>query len=149
MNATSATSVMHRQPHPSPQRERVGGFAIWFAILAAPVAWSLQLLVNVPLAAHACYPHRLPLAVPIWSNLGSVTTIIELVAVAICLVAAGVAWRNWLLTHGEKPGGAHHLMEGGDGRTRFMAMVGLLCSGLFLLAVLFAIGMVVVVPPCS
>lgn len=145
----NASSVMHRQPHPSPHRERVGGFAIWSAILAAPLAWSLQLLVIVPIAAHACYPARVPLAVPIWSNLASVAGVIALVAVAICLVSAGVAWRNWSLTHGEKPGGAHHLMEGGDGRTRFMAMVGLLCSGLFLVAVLISIGMLLTVSPCT
>ena len=116
MNA-SATSPMHREPHPAPQRERVGAFAIWFAIVAAPLAWNLQLLFNA--------------------------------AIAICVLAGIVATRNWRLTREEKPGSAHHLIEAGDGRTRFMAMVGLLCSGLFGLAVLLSAGMISVVPVCS
>jgi hypothetical protein len=40
-------------------------------------------------------------------------------------------------------------MEAGDGRTRFMAMVGLICSGLFLLATIFATGLLYMVQPCN
>lgn len=148
MNA-SATSPMHREPHPAPQRERVGAFAIWFAIVAAPLAWNLQLLFNATLAAHGCYPHDEPLASPIWVHLMPVTAAIEVAAIAICVLAGIVATRNWRLTREEKPGSAHHLIEAGDGRTRFMAMVGLLCSGLFGLAVLLSAGMISVVPVCS
>jgi hypothetical protein len=147
--ATASSSPMHRQPHPSPHRAKVGAFPIWFAIVAAPLAWNLQLLFNVALVAHGCYPHDEPRSEPLWNHLATATTAIEAIAMAVCVVAGLVAWRNWRRTREEAAGSAHHLIEGGDGRTRFMAMVGILCSGLFGLAVLFSAGLLAVVPPCA
>ena len=144
-----ASSPMHRAPHPSPERAQVGAFAIWFAIAAAPLAWNLQLLFNVGLVAHGCYPHDEPRAQPIWTHLGSVAAAIEVAAMVVCVVAFLVAWRNWRRTRHEGPGAAHRVMEGGSGRTRFMAMVGMLTNGLFLLATLFSAGMLAAIPPCA
>jgi len=135
--------------HPSPQRHRVGPWSMWFAILGAPVAWSLQQLVNPPIFEHGCFPKDVPLAEPIWRNGSSVAFSVEAAAIVVCVLAGIVAWRNWLRTRGEKEGSGHHLLEAGDGRARFMAMVGLICSGLFLLAVVFCTGLLVLVPPCN
>jgi hypothetical protein len=146
---TPAAPAPQGQLHPSPKRGQVGRWAIWFPIVAAPLAWNLQLLVNVPIASHGCYPHDVPLDAPIWGNLGAVNAGVEVVALLVCVVAGLVAWRNWRRTRDEKPGTAHHLIEGGDGRTRFMAMVGLLVSGLFIIAVGFAAANLVVVPACT
>ena len=148
MNAT-ATSVMHRLPHPSPLRGRVGRWAIWFAILAAPLAWSINLLVNVPIAAHGCFPQDTPLSLPLWSNMHGVVGIIMLIAIAISVAAGAIAWRNWHIVRSEHEGRSQHLLESGDGRTRFMAMTGMLCSALFLLALLFNGGMLLMVKPCG
>ena len=60
---------------------------MWFGILGAPVAWSVQQLVNAPLFAHGCYPNDVPLAAPIWSNAGVVALAVELVAIVVCVVA--------------------------------------------------------------
>lgn len=147
--APSAASPMHRQPHPSPQRHRIGRFAVWFAIAAAPLAWNLQLLFNVGLVAHGCFPHDEPRAQPIWSRLPVAVGAIEVAALVVCVVAGLVAWRNWRRTRDERPGSAHHVLEGGDGRTRFMALVGLLTSALFGLAVVFAAIVLALVPPCN
>ena len=142
------TSV-HRQEHPAPHRARVGAGAIWFAILAGPMAWSAQLLVNSTIAAHGCFPHDMPLSASVWGNARSVMLGIEIGALVVCVLAALGGWRNWLRTRGEKQGSAHHLLEGGDGRTRFMAMVGLMTSGLFLVAVAFATLNLAAVPACG
>jgi hypothetical protein len=147
--ASPTTSGPEQGVHPSPHRDRVSPWAMWFCILGAPVAWSVQQLVNAPLFAHGCYPKDAPLALPIWSNAGSVALTVELIAIAVCVVAGLLAWRNWGRTRGEKEGSGHHLMEAGDGRTRFMAMVGLICSGLFLLATIFATGLLYMVQPCN
>jgi hypothetical protein len=122
---------------------------MWFCILGAPVAWSLQQLVNAPLFAHGCYPKDVPISSPIWTNAGSVALAVELIAIVVCVAAMLLAWRNWGRTRAEKEGSGHHLMEAGDGRTRFMAMVGLICSGLFLLATIFATGLLYLVQPCN
>jgi hypothetical protein len=135
--------------HPSPQRERVGPWAMWFCILGAPLAWSLQQLINAPLFAHGCYPKDVPVAEPIWVHAGGVAFAVELVAIGACIGAGLTAWRNWNRTRDEKEGSGHHLMESGDGRSRFMAMVGFICSGLFLLATLFATSLLFMVQPCN
>lgn len=145
----AATSGSAQGVHPSPHRERVSLWSLWFCILGAPAAWSLQELVNAPLFAHGCYPKDVPLAAPIWANAGSVALGVEVVAIVVCIVAGLTAWRNWRRTRAEKEGSGHHLMESGDGRSRFMAMVGLLCSGLFLLATVFATSFLYVVQPCN
>ena len=147
--ASPTTSGPEQGVHPSPHRDRVSPWAMWFCILGAPVAWSVQQLVNAPLFAHGCYPKDVPLASPIWTNAGGVALSVELIAMVICVVAGLVAWRNWGRTRAEKEGSGHHLMEAGDGRSRFMAMVGLICSGLFLLATIFATGLLYMVQPCN
>ena len=138
-----------RTAHPSPHRERVGLWAMWFCIVGAPAAWSLQQLIAPTLFAHGCYPKDVPVATPIWGNLRSVALAVELIAIVVCVVAGFTAWRNWGRTRGEKEGSGHHLIEAGDGRSRFMAMVGLICSGLFLLATIFATGLLYMVQPCN
>ena len=147
--ASPTTSGPEQGVHPSPHRDRVSPWAMWFCILGAPVAWSVQQLVNAPLFAHGCYPKDVPISSPIWTNAGSVALTVELIAIAVCVVAGLLAWRNWDRTRGEKEGSGHHLMEAGDGRTRFMAMVGLICSGLFLLATIFATALLYMVQPCN
>jgi hypothetical protein len=69
---------------------------------------------------------------------------------AFCLRRRGlISWRNWQRAGAEKAGSAHHLLEGGDGRTRFMSMVGMISSGLFLLAVIFALTAFYLVAGCN
>lgn len=147
--ASAATPGPAQGVHPSPQRDQVGAWAMWFCILGAPAAWSLQQLVNAPLFEHGCYPKDAPIASPIWANAGGVAVAVEAVAIVVCILAGLTAWRNWRRTRDEKAGSGHHLMEAGDGRSRFMAMVGLICSGLFLLATLFSTGILFMVQPCN
>jgi hypothetical protein len=135
--------------HPAPHRHRVGAWAMWFSILGAPIAWSAQQLVNPPIFAHGCFPNDAPLTESIWRNGGTVAFSIEAAAIVVCLVAGAVAWRNWRRTRDEKEGSGHHLIESGDGRSRFMAMVGVLCSGGFLLAVLVSTALLALVPACN
>lgn len=146
---SDARSSAEQQPHPSPHRARVSPLATWFGILGAPVAWSLQEIVNVGLASYACYPHDIPLAQPLWSHLTATTYIVEAIALLIGVAAGATAWRNWRRTRTEKDGNAARLLGSGDGRTRFMAMVGMLTSGLFLVAIVVATLYIGGVPPCG
>lgn len=152
MNASTtpdARSATERQPHPSPHRARVGLLATWFGILGAPVAWSLQELVNFGLSSYACYPHDAPLTQPLWAQLTTITYVVEAIALLIGLAAGATAWRNWRRSRTEKDGNADRLLGGGDGRTRFMAMVGMLTSGLFLVGIVFATLYIAGVPACG
>ncbi len=152
MNATDGShngSAAERQPHPATHRNRVIRWAVWFGLLGAPLAWSLQELVNVSLAGHACYPHDTPLATPLWTNLNAMSLWVEVVAIAICIAALIVAIVSWRRTRHERPGDAHQLLGSGDGRTRFMAMAGVMTSVLFLLGTLLAVLNIAGVPPCG
>ena len=123
---------------------------MWFGILGAPSAWSLQQLINPPLFAHGCYPkdvphHRADLGQRRRRRHGGRARRRHHLRPR----RTGRGWRNWGRTRDEKEGSGHHLMEAGDGRSRFMAMVGLICSGLFLLATVFATAILYMVQPCN
>ena len=142
-------SPPERQSHPSPHRHRVGRWAIWFGLLGAPLAWSLQELVNVSVAGFACYPHDVPLAMPLWPHLKGISAWVEVVALIVCVAACIVSVASWRRSRDEKPGDAHQLLGSGDGRTRFMSMTGMLASALFLIATALATMNLAGVPPCG
>lgn len=83
---------------------------LWFGVAAGPIAWSVQLLVNYGFAsAFAC-------------ELGWTWLIysVTLVAAAITLAGAIVAWRAWNV-RGEDAGSA---LKGIKSRQGFMAALG-------------------------
>lgn len=134
--------------HPSPQRRRVGLAALFFGLGAAPFAWNAQLLLSTALSGHACYPRDVPLALPIWNGAWGILLAIGLAALALAVTGGLVSWRNWRRTQDEAGGSAHHLLDVGEGRTRFLAMFGLLTSFLFALGIVFATAGVLLVPLC-
>lgn len=131
--------------HPAPHRQRVGMLALGFGIVGAPLAWNIELLAGTALSGHQCFPRYMPLAVPLWTGTWGFLLAMSVVAIVIAIAAGLVAWRSWRRTRDEKPGSVH----GGEGRTRFMAMCGLLCSGLFMVALVFTLAAILLVPLCS
>ena len=86
---------------------------------------------------------------PIWYALHPMLWSIDMIAIAIGIAAGLVAWRNWHRTRGEAAGSAHTMIEACEGRTRFLALCGLLASGGFVLALGFATIGLLVVPVCA
>lgn len=151
----NATKVSHegprpeRQPHPTPHRHRVIRSALWFGLMGAPAAWSLQELVNVSLAGRACYPHDTPLAMPLIEHLKGISLGVEAVAFVVCIVAGVVAYLVWRKTRNERPGDAHRSLGSGEGRTRFMAVAGIMTSGLFAIGTALAAFNLAAMSPCG
>src|SRR3954469_7790110 len=81
--------------HPSPQRERTSLAALWFGLVGAPAAWTVQTLVNLPVASHSCFPALRPLGAPTIGATRGIVLVVSLVALAVCIAAAAVAWRTW------------------------------------------------------
>jgi hypothetical protein len=74
---------------------------------------------------------------------------VSLAALAVGGGAVAVAARSWRATRGETGGGRHRALETGEGRTRFMALAGLLTGLLFLLVSAVHTATLFLVQPCG
>jgi len=153
-----ATQVSTQSAHPAPARVHVGLPALWFGLYGGPLAWSVQTLVNLPVAAHGCFPRLEPLSSPISSGVRVSVIVVSIAALALCMTAAFVAFRSWTLTREEHQSGAGSarvhapataLTETGEGRTRFMALCGLVTSLTFLVVSLIHTASIFLVSPCA
>ena len=135
-------------PHPAPHRERTRLFWLWFGIFAGPVAWNLQLLIASAITGHACYPAMDPLGPPAGRHLAPLMACIDAIGIVIAVAALLVSIGHWRRVRHEKQGTGQHLLDEGEGRTRFLAMLGILNSLLFLVALLFASANLLFFSPC-
>lgn len=135
-------------PHPSQHRDRTRLGALFYGLIAAPTAWITAQVVGAVVAQRACFPGYEPLAAPAFSGVQAVSLVALLAALAVCasgVVAALLAWRR---TREEHQGGGGSLLDVGEGRSRFMALTGVLTSAGFLIATLFSLPAVVLIPVC-
>lgn len=136
------------QYHPAPLRSELNPWAVGFALLGAPAAWAVQLTLSYGLVGHACFPMTLPLETPVWTPVWPWLAAISLAAILVGLAAGWVAWRNWRKVRHEQPGSHHRLLDAGEGRTRFLAMWGMLTSLMFLITLVFSSVNLLLVPLC-
>jgi hypothetical protein len=144
--------------HPAPERGRAGLPALWFGLFGAPAAWAVQTLVNLPLVAHACFPALRPLPMPVVGGLRGMVFGVSLVVLVVAALATAVSWRSWSRTreeHQASSGSGARLyrstaaLETGEGRTRFMALAGLMTSMTFLLVSGAHLATLFLVHPCG
>lgn len=135
--------------HPAAGRHEVPLGLLWFGLLGAPLAWSLQLLIGYAFSANRCFPGtQLQLHTPT-TGINTALVVMTVVALLIAAAAGVTAWRSWKATHHEEGGKEEEALEVGEGRTRFMALSGMLLSVLFGLAVFFSGLSPFVVPACG
>ncbi|HWG76584.1 MAG TPA: hypothetical protein VN660_07295 [Steroidobacteraceae bacterium] len=126
-----AYSLAH---HPAPYRHRIST-ALWLtSVFGAPIAAGLDLMTDYSLVGHACYPGMEPLASPMagfgWVWAGVLA--IHLAGIVLSISASLLSYRMWRLT-GPEEGHAHQLMEKGEGRTRFLGIIGMAFGAMFFL----------------
>jgi hypothetical protein len=145
-----AASHAHASPeHPAQARHSLSLSALWFGLLAAPLAWSSEELFGYFIASHFCTMKSstsaasVALATSPW--FAGLTIIAYIVAFAGLWVAIG----NWRKTREEHRGSGHHLLELGEGRTRFMAMWGFLASIAAVIGLVFITIQMVAAPLCQ
>lgn len=130
-----------------PRRRRGGALMMLFGLMGAAAAWVLQTDIGETLAAQACFPHRSALAAPRWSWLMPALDVISVVALLIGVAGVWVAWQGWRSAARRDP--ASPASDAAVGRTRFLALAGLILSLLFVVG-LIATGLaVLLVAPCS
>lgn len=135
--------------HPAPERDRLSTLRLLGALLLAPGAWLVQLLASYFFSATACQR----------SDTGLVPTTVPMLWLLLLLInfaclaggAAGIvlALRAWRRTRDEKPGGGHHLLDVGEGRTRFTALSATIVSGIFLFAILAEFCALLILQHCA
>lgn len=130
------------QAHPAPHRAHASTSSLSYALAGGPAAWFLHLLVNYGLAERACAAEA---TLSAWS----LVVVVDAIAIAIAAGAGAVAYRLFQRTRTEKEGGTHELVEAGEGRTRFLAVCGLLASALFLIAIIFDLAGPFLGLPCA
>ena len=147
----AAASPFATPAHPSPARERIALPALFTALAGGPLAWVTQLLVNYGLASATCYPLDFPRteAVPGWGAVWYGLLAVNLLAIGVALFAAAGSHRYWRATRNEHAGHARHALEAGEGRTRFVALVGLMAGLGFAAALVFDLIALLVVPQCQ
>ncbi|HZP86152.1 MAG TPA: hypothetical protein VFB54_04980 [Burkholderiales bacterium] len=135
--------------HPAPQRDIISLFILALAIFGVPLLWGGQLLLSYGLASFACYPSWNPLATPQYSGIRVALLAIGLAALVGGVGIAMLAVYSWRKTRGEQGGSQKHLVDIGEGRTRFLAMCGVMMSSGFVVLLIFTTMTVLIVPPCG
>ncbi len=135
--------------HPAPTRHRVSGWALAFALFGGPFVWSEHMLVNSAVASIACKG-----ADPLFGALTVDTAwVLLIISSAVALIVSGaagyVAYSAWAATSGDDEESHYSVVEVGEGRTRFLAMVGMVFSGGFFAASIFDVIALLMVPLCG
>lgn len=136
--------------HPAPARNSVGLLPLWFGLFGAAAAWSVQEIVDYSIAAHTCYPRLYPLDAPTVGRgaLWGITIAVSVAMLAVGIAAGLSAVHAWRQTREETGGHSSWALDTGEGRTRFMAMSGLLTSVVFVLGMLVHTATILSVSPC-
>ena len=141
-------SLLH---HPARHRERVLCYESALGLIGGPLAWFLQLCAGYALASWPCFANDdrtlTPLAGYAWTWPAMVLAM--LAGVAIALTSFWISWRAFVRVRDESDGDHRHLMEVGAGRTRFLALWGMLLGGGFALATLVTAVAFLVLPRCA
>jgi hypothetical protein len=146
----NGTSISETQ-HPAPHRGNVSTFALFAGLFAGPMVWGLQLVINYSLASHACYPGSTPLhdVAPGFHTTRAIVLLLNLLAALVALAGAGLSYQHWRATRLEHHGDAEHAIEAGEGRTRFLALWGVMAGLGFFLGILFNTLALLMVPTCA
>ncbi len=137
--------------HPAPHRDRVGIGTIFYGLFASPIAWAGQLMINYAVVSHACYPGMDPLP---YAESGAgwgwwISIAFDALALLVIASAFLVSLYMWRRTGKENEGHEHHLMEKGEGRTRFLGIVGMSFAVLFFFVTATTMISLGMVPICT
>lgn len=137
--------------HPSPHRERVGMIALFYGLFIAPVVWAGNLMITYALATHACYPGHDPLVrvAPGFDFAWPLILALFLLTLILCASGFAVSLRNWNTSGTESKGHVHYLLDAGEGRTRYLSIIGMAYGVLFFALTVVGAIILAIVPLCA
>ncbi|MET0313206.1 MAG: hypothetical protein ABW275_02315 [Hansschlegelia sp.] len=131
--------------HPAPQRHRVSLFVLFAGVGVPPLAWVSHLYLNYAFASATCAATTYREGVSAWTSL----FVIDAVCIAVSAVSLFFAWRAWRVLRSEDGGEKEETVDVGEGRTRFLAIVGVLMGTVFIGALVFDIPVLLAVTTCG
>jgi len=140
---TSASSSIGQAAGPVSQR------SLWFAILAAPLAWSAQELICYGIASHLCRLKTSAAELQSAMHVSASFAIVTALTFAIAVAGAWVASRNWRKLRDAGRASRLDRREIHAERSRFMGHVALICNVGFIGAFLFTTAEMLVSPLCG
>lgn len=132
--------------HPASERHLVSLNLLATALIAVPCLWALRLIVNYGIDSHFCFPsetRRNVLPGWAWPTLLGM----DLATVAVAIIAMLVSYQYWRRTQDEVADVP--LIETGEGRSRFLAAWTLIIGIGFVIAVVFDLVGLWIVPVCG
>jgi Na+/melibiose symporter-like transporter len=148
---TAVAREQDSDDHPAPGRHRVSSTQLWFGLLGAPLAWSLQAVAAAAINSASCIMPRdqnAPEGIQAGSAAWMGILVLSVLMLALAVVAFFTAWRSWSAVHAHETGEEDELLETGEGRTRFMAMAGMLLGGIFILLIVMNFVTLFIMPQC-
>jgi hypothetical protein len=122
--------------------EGLGSAGLWFGVLGGPIAWVLHMVIGYSLEEwFACSPSATTPGEILGMDVRSVAIVITIVFGTVAAAAGLVAL--WYLRRAPRPG------DEGPMRVRWMAIVGLMNSVLYLLIILGGLGPAVILDVCE
>lgn len=137
--------------HPAPHAARVKLHESFFGLWGGPIAWLLQSSAGYVLASEPCFRDGIRTMAPpraldwTWPAMIGVTT----AAIVVALLSLWVSWRAFKRTEREVSGDTRDPMHAGSGRTRFLALWGMLLGGLFAVAAAMTYVAFLTLPRCA
>jgi hypothetical protein len=137
--------------HPAPHREQVSILASAFGLLAGPLAWFIQVCAGYAMASWPCFPGEQRNLLPppgygwTWSAIIAASVAAFIISAAACFVS----YRTYERVRNESHGDHQHLMDVGSGRTRFLALWGMVFSAAFAVGIAMNAVAYFVLPRCA
>lgn len=134
--------------HPAPARHKAGVGSLSLGLAVPPLVWSAQSIVGYAISSRTCFAGDELRVMPRLDHLGEILLTISVAAFVLCLMSAASAYRNWLATRQEQGGDRAEIIERGEGRTRFLAISGVLVGATFAVATAFSAVSILLSPLC-
>ncbi|MFY9658539.1 MAG: hypothetical protein WAK01_18490 [Methylocystis sp.] len=121
---------------------------LFFGLMGAPAAWAMHLFANYILASRRCFPdaarHRASTPLPLDDRLTLFG--VDAIAVIIAALALFVSFRIWRDARDRRDNSEAPAVAD---RTKFLSSWGMICAGLFLLALVFDLVALGTLPRCG
>ena len=115
--------------------------AQWFGVLGPAAAWSAQFLVSYNVADTGSCSPAAPRFLATGAGLKLVVAVVSSLALAVTVVAGAVSYHCWKRLHDEDPTPGH--------RASWLAVAGMMSSGLFFLMIAASYLPLVFLSPCK